>query len=122
MIFDNFAGADRHSKWNLTGLHMLSVVGLRVPSALLVRYCVQVLANELSPFNAADPDLNGLDPVKFYTTLIGCLQAKGAEMYRTAAVVVGMCLQYLAAAGDQTELLVRLPVPRRGSNVRRRAT
>ena len=66
----------------------------------------QVLANDLAPFNAADPDLNGLDAVMFYTTLVGCIQAKGSEMARTAAVVVGMCLQLLAAASDQAELLV----------------
>jgi hypothetical protein len=65
----------------------------------------QVLANDLPPFNISS-DLNGLVEPTFYAALVNNLSFSPTEVFRTAAAILGMCMQYLAAQPSCTELLV----------------
>lgn len=83
VIYSNFNSHETSSKWNLPGIHLLSVV----------------LANDLPPFGA-DALANGLEEARYFDALISNLAFKPIAVYRAAAYVLGMALQALSTRGD----------------------
>lgn len=63
------------------------------------------MANDISPMNAR---LAGVEEARFYLALVNNMTYKPTELARTAAVVTGMCMRFLATRGNRIDLVVRI--------------
>eukprot|EP00043_Microstomoeca_roanoka_P020233 m.242128 g.242128 ORF g.242128 m.242128 type:complete len:4198 (+) comp17134_c0_seq1:181-12774(+) len=82
VIYENMSGRLPTSKDNLSGLHLLSLI----------------LANDLMP-NEQDIEELGLSMRHFFQALAHNLTFKSRSIYRTAAFVTGMLLNYFKSKG-----------------------